>query len=395
MSRKCPACGSTQSNIIREIQMELPLEFHLPGRYNVVVCERCGMCYADTSAQLEDYDHYYRMHNSYSGNSSGIASTAVSCIEKFLEEEMGGNRSIRILDIGFGKGDLLLHLRQLGYTNLVGMDPSLFSVEHLKKLGIDVYQGSVYCPPAEMEELKGSVDVVLLTAVLEHLLEPKQAIKMISPYLKEGGCLVIDIPDYSFVHKIVLPIPNQFNQEHINYFSESSVRTLLVGTDFKVSNALTIQLKTVNQFENDWCKIFFCKKSEKNVDDGAEKDVDTIKSIENYFSQQEKRHRKTEEFIEKLYKERTPLIVWGTGAITMTLLAGTALSRCEIAAFVDGNHLKVGSEIAGRKIESPEVIREYPNAVILICVMMYAHEVKERIIDMGVKNEVIELYSGS
>lgn len=56
MSRKCPVCGSKQSDIIREIRMELPLECHLPRSYNVVSCKYCGSCYADTSARLEDYD---------------------------------------------------------------------------------------------------------------------------------------------------------------------------------------------------------------------------------------------------------------------------------------------------------------------------------------------------
>lgn len=394
MSRKCPSCGSKQPDIIKEIRMELPLEYHLPRRYNVVSCKCCGSCYADTSARLEDYDHYYRTNNSYSGNSSGIASTTVDCIEKFLEEEMGGMKTIRILDIGFGKGDLLLQLRQLGYTGLAGMDPSPFSVEHLKKLGIDAYQGSVYCPPAEMDELKGSMDVVLLTAVLEHLLEPKQAIDMVSSYLKEGGYFIIDIPDYSFVHNVVFPIPNQFNQEHINYFSESSVRNLLADTDFQVYQSLLLEVKAANGIGCELCRLFFCKKckeSEKNVDTGVEKDSLTREAIEYYFSRQEKRQRETMELVDKLYREQTQLIVWGTGAMTMTLLAETALGRCEIAAFVDGNSLKVGHIIAGRKIESPEVIREYPNAVILICVMMCAHEITERIADMGVTNKVIML----
>lgn len=391
MSRKCPVCGSKQSDIIREIRMELPLECHLPRSYNVVSCKYCGSCYADTSARLEDYDHYYRTNNSYSGNSSGIASTAVNCIEKFLETEMGGVRSIRILDIGFGKGDLLLHLRQLGYTSLAGMDPSPFSVEHLKKLGINAYQGSIYCPPAEMDDLKGSLDVVLLTAVLEHLLEPKQALDMISPYLKEGGYFIIDIPDYSFVHNVVLPIPNQFNQEHINYFSERSVRNLLEDTDFRVYQSFPLEIKNANGIGCELCRLFFCNKSEKNVDAGMEKDCLTREAIECYFQRQEKRQRETKKLVEKLYKEQTQLIVWGTGAMTMTLLAETALGKCEIAAFVDGNPLKVGREITGRKIEDPEVIRKYPNAVILICVMMYAHEIVERIADMEVTNEVIEL----
>lgn len=58
-NRNCLVCGNNSSNILRKINMKIPKEYHLPDSYNVVVCEKCGMVYADTSASMADYDWYY------------------------------------------------------------------------------------------------------------------------------------------------------------------------------------------------------------------------------------------------------------------------------------------------------------------------------------------------
>jgi len=62
------------------------------------------------------------------------------------------------------------------------------------------------------------MDMAFLSEVLEHLLDPKTALCQVAAYLKPGGYLAVDVPDYSQCHKTVLPVPNLFNQEHINYF---------------------------------------------------------------------------------------------------------------------------------------------------------------------------------
>lgn len=72
----------------------------------------------------------------------------------------------------------------------------------------------------------------------------------------------------------------------------------------------------------------------------------------------------------------------------MSLLGSTQLSECNIVAFVDGNPLKVGTEICGRTVIAPSEIRRYPNATIAICAMKHAEEIKQTIAMLTVPNQV-------
>ena len=98
-----------------------------------------------------------------------------------------------------------------------------------------------------------------------------------------------------------------------------------------------------------------------------------------------------EDVIAKLCIAQTPLVVWGTGAMTMSLLASTRLAECNIVAFADGNPLKSGTCFYGKEVISPEHIRCYPDAAIMISVMKSAAEIKGEINAIGLQNSIIEI----
>lgn len=370
--------------------MTLPENIPLPDQYDVVSCARCGFCYADTSATKEDYDIYYTNYNSYSkaGEDENFEAR-FAVIREMLEPHL--DSSSRIADLGFGNGGILLRLRTLGYQNLVGLDPSLDTVEHGKARGIDAFQRSIYEDPGFLKE---SFDAVISTSVMEHLLDPKLGLNMACSYLKDNGYLLVEIPDYSMCDHVTLPIPNQFNQEHINYFSEISFSNLLHGTGLRIVSSRSVVLRDEDLESEEYACLLLLQKCSgdpsADVSD-FERDTRTKVHIEKFFSQRELRNREMERQIENLYLRKTPLVIWGTGAFTMSLLASTALGKCGIAAFVDGNPLKVGTSIHGMSVISPEEVRRYPDAAILICAMKYGREIKSKIAELGLKNHVVTL----
>lgn len=146
MERICPVCGGKKSEAIRRICMTLPENIPLPDQYDVVSCTRCGFCYANTSATKKDYDTYYTEYNNYSEEGKSKSFEArVSRVRELLESHL--NSTSRIVDFGFGNGDLLLRLRELGYQNLVGLDPSEDTIKHGKALGIEAFQRNIYDDP--------------------------------------------------------------------------------------------------------------------------------------------------------------------------------------------------------------------------------------------------------
>ena len=69
LHRNCPVCDKKTGEKIEHICMNVPENYRLPDSYNIVVCDNCGMVYADTSASMEDYDWYYTNCNFYGDDS--------------------------------------------------------------------------------------------------------------------------------------------------------------------------------------------------------------------------------------------------------------------------------------------------------------------------------------
>ncbi len=389
MTRKCPVCGSAQHTSIKQIHMTLPQSIPLPNQYDIVTCTRCGLCYADTSAGQADYDIYYSSCNNYSGQEDNkLFDKTFSPIKSFVKENLP--LSANILDIGFGKGELLLQLRHLGYAKLVGIDPSQRSVDNLKTQGICAYCKSVYDAPGELEN---SFDLAFLTSVAEHLLEPKKAIGQACLYLKDGGYLIVDIPDYAMCDKVDLPIPNQFNQEHINYFSECSFSVMLQGLPCQLLSARSIELKDEVSQISEYSKMFIIQKENGKIPGNAAaliKDTQTEYAIRRYLLRQEDRQSKAAHIISELWRNQAPLIIWGIGAMTMSLLASTKLSKCNIVAFTDGNPLKVGTFINGIPVVAPQDLTRYPDAVIAVSAMKFTRDIKNNISALNLKNSIVE-----
>lgn len=387
MKRICPVCGNSESHFIQQIHMIMPPEMPLPNQYDLVSCQRCGFCYGDTAAKQSDYDIYYSTYNNYSGQGENHTfHITFSVILDFLKEKV--DKDSRMMDIGFGKGQLLTQLYSLGYTNLFGIDPSLHSVTHLQERGITAYQRSIFDSTIELDQ---TVDIAFFMSVVEHLLDPKGAISSAAKYLKPGGYLVVDIPDYSYCDQMMLPMPNCFNQEHINYFSEESFATMLIGTEMTLLYSVPVTLPTGGDMGEEYSRIFFLQKTQEEKTMDIRKDCRTEGAIKKYLERQKNKRGEVYAVISALCKRKAPVAIWGTGAMTMSLLAETDLMQCNIVALVDGNPLKHGIELAGKTILSPEHLRDFPDAEIVISAMHCAAEIRESIIAMKLPNKVIIL----
>lgn len=377
-NRKCPVCGCEKIQRIEQIKMELPKEYKLPNQYWIVECRECGFCYADTSASEKDYDNYYSECNFYSGTPvddsawDSLYDPAMEMINKCVDSKA------LILDMGFGKGVFLRRLKQEGYANIFGLDPSEESVRLVQNNGIAADVGSIFGDVSE--KYKAKFSCVALFDVLEHLLDPDKALQHLSEYLNEEGYLIISVPNYGCLRYNNYPITNMFNQEHINYFSPDSLEWLLSRHGFRKKECLKYQ-------EDQEEIICIYKKSDSVNNAGVEYKRDDITAVEI--------RQYTQKFIQrKIAIERRLsdirqsgmkcLYIWGTGAYTMWLLANSTIKEFNIT-FVDNNIAKVGTKLGNGEIISPSQItdKEVP---ILICSMLYAEQIRQQAIQMGIKN---------
>ena len=382
-ARKCPICNSETVEFIREIKMTVPEEFRLPNGYDVVSCVECGFVYADTTATKEDYDYYYENCNWYGEDVKEHEFSNYKICQKYLSENsvLGGE----LLNIGVGNAHFELELKKAGYKNIQGLDPSLTSIKILKEYGLKGVQGSVY--DEVPDDLKGKFDVVFLMCVAEHLYHPDKAILKIKEYLCENGLLIINVPDYSRVNKVITPVADQFNIEHINYFSPMSLKNLCAscglikidGNNFTYYHKEFPSPLTIGVFKK-------CSVAEEIC-----KDNETALAVKEYLSCQEDDLKEIQEKINLIIQKGKDVIVWGTGAFTMNLLTTTNLGKCNIKCFVDNNSSKIDKMFFDKTIKAPNVLYKNQNAdaIIIVCSMLHSNNIIEQITSMGLKNEVL------
>jgi SAM-dependent methyltransferase len=138
----------------------------------------------------------------------------------------------KALDIGSGFGFYTQALRKLGYRT-ISINPGEYENEVFRNLNGDEPLAMMF----ENYESSEQFGVVMMSQVLEHLLEPDQAIKKVSCLLAPGGVLACAVPNYdSFLVKLLGTKDNAclWVPEHVSYFTENGLRTLVERNGFSV-----------------------------------------------------------------------------------------------------------------------------------------------------------------
>ncbi|MDD5411003.1 MAG: class I SAM-dependent methyltransferase [Methylobacter sp.] len=138
----------------------------------------------------------------------------------------------RALDIGSGFGFYTRALKKSGYQT-VSINPGEYENEVFRKLNGDEPI------PVMFEDFEQSepFGVVLMSQVLEHLLEPNRAIRKVSDLLATGGVLACAVPNYnSFLVKLLGTKDNAclWVPEHVNYFTEKGLTALVEQNGLRV-----------------------------------------------------------------------------------------------------------------------------------------------------------------
>lgn len=389
-NRPCPICESTTVEILLTQRFELPEGHPLSAGYDVVVCLKCGLVYADTSVTQADYDRFYTEHSKYEDAKTGTGGmgdpfdwkrqqeTALQ-IANFLQ-----NTNAAILDVGCANGGVLKALKELGYDNLCGIDPSPVCVENTRRLGIEAHQGSLFLPFKEH-----AFDCVVLSHTLEHIQDVRDALAWIEKRLKPGGVVYIETPDAArYVDFIYAPFQD-FNTEHINHFSLVCLQNLmgLEGFVFESGGVRNLTI-TVNTF---YPAIFgFWRKSITTSDFRLNKDRTLRLKIGAYMERSKQMMRNIDAQISSLIEKSPSIIVWGTGQLANKLLTETSLARADILAFADNNPINHGKILHGKPILAPHELSNW-DTPILITTLLHHRSIANQIRAMGLNNEIVLL----
>ena len=211
--------------------------------FDIYRCESCGTGFLNRPPAMQWLQAIYQ----YSGQALTQAITLEDVLVKETEfpnckldaERMSDKADWfnvsgfgKALDIGSGFGFYTQALRKLGYRT-VSINPGEYENDVFRNLNGDEPLAMMF-EDYESTELFG---VVMMSQVLEHLLEPDRAIKKVAGLLAPGGVLACAVPNYdSFLVKLLGTKDNAclWVPEHVNYFSEEGLRALMERNGFRV-----------------------------------------------------------------------------------------------------------------------------------------------------------------
>jgi 2-polyprenyl-3-methyl-5-hydroxy-6-metoxy-1,4-benzoquinol methylase len=219
--RNCIICGSNEYDTWATF-----------GSYRAVKCKKCGLIWINPHLSKEGLERYYqdyigmRMKSEIKTKQREIQ---YEIDKNFIESWISCGR---VLDVGCSGGFFLNVLNDS--FEKYGIDIDREAVEYARR-NFPFGENIKCCSLEEVEFPEGYFDLVVMRGVIEHLTDPKSAVKKVSEILRAGGFFYIAATPNadSFCAELYREKWNLFHPvRHIYYFSE---RTLsMMCSQFKL-----------------------------------------------------------------------------------------------------------------------------------------------------------------
>lgn len=240
----CNLCGSVESRVLQPARTGV----HLPDdpsnlirtfssssderlNHRLVACVHCGLQYVSPRLRADAILEGYAggTDEQFVSQARGREITFGKCLD-VIERAANGARG-RLLDIGTGGGSFP-HVAEKRGWQAEGCEPNRWLCEWaLKNYGLAIRSGTVF----EQHYPAGVYDVVTLWDVLEHTPDPKAEIGEVHRLLKEGGLVVINVPDAgSWMARLMGRSWIYLLDVHLYYFTRATITKLLEDSGFEL-----------------------------------------------------------------------------------------------------------------------------------------------------------------
>jgi SAM-dependent methyltransferase len=211
--------------------------------YRVVRCTGCGTAWVTprpTEQDLADFygAAYFTQDTGFGyGDYDGSSWAAVQAVRAWDElrqwaPEVAGVPVKRLLDVGAATGEFALRAGQDGWE-AVACEVGDTARDAARDKGLTAV--------ATIDEAAGPFGLISMYHVLEHLIDPLDALRDARRVVDENGLLVIEIPQWNSAGRIVRRSSwAQFRPpEHINFFTKGSLSAALQRSGWEVLHSST------------------------------------------------------------------------------------------------------------------------------------------------------------
>ena len=306
-------------------------------------CPNCHNCQLSVAVDPK------KMFSNYlytSSTSKSFCEHFVNASKQYIREFKLKKKSL-IIDVGSNDGVALKPFKDLGYNNILGIEPAINLARLANKKKIRTFNG--FLEKKNLIKIKKNANLILASNVFAHSDKLKEMAECMIKLLSKNGILIIEI-QYLLNTLKDLTFDNIYH-EHYNYWSLTSLLNFFKKLDVKIFKAEKINTHggSLRVFISKNKKIKIHKSINKIT---KEEENYGIKKFETYKIFGEKVYKIKENVIkniQKLKSKNNVLVAYGAPAKATTALNFFGISN-QISYIVEDNKLKHDKYIPGVNI---------------------------------------------
>ena len=238
-SRNCPVCETAASSaklfLEKNIDSEKLSKFSFASRklpeymsHHLVQCPKCDLVYADSPPSQSELANAYHVSDF---DSTEEAEDAAETYYKAVYDIIQKNNKKYALEIGTGTGIFLEYLKNNGFDNVIGIEPSSAAIAAAPPHRRAWIQESIF---RESDFEPNTFNFICCFMTLEHVRDPQEIVSAATRLLAPGGVVAFITHDYrSTINSFLGSKSPIIDIEHMQLFSKKSMYELLTRNKLK------------------------------------------------------------------------------------------------------------------------------------------------------------------
>mgnify|MGYP005628249735 FL=1 len=348
----CRSCGNTDLKRVVSLGYQ-PLANNLLKKQNekcelypleMNYCSKCHNCQLSVSVDPK------KMFSNYlytSSTSKVFRNHFVNSAKKYTKELKLNKKKTYIIDIGSNDGVALKPFLDLGFKNVLGIEPAKNLAKLANKNKIKTFNG--FLEIKNLKKIKKNADLILASNVFAHSDKLKEMAKCMFSLLGKKGTIIIEV-QYLMNTLNDLTFDNIYH-EHYNYWSLTSLLNFFKQFQAKIYRAEKIDTHggSLRIYVKKGKKVKIESSVKKMLGDEEKFGIKKYKTYQEFGKKVFKIRENVIKNIKKLKASNKTIIGYGAPAKATTALNFFGISK-EIDFIIEDNKLKHNKFIPGVKI---------------------------------------------